>query len=602
MTPYLMQLKGYFQYEIAIVIVLTTFSVIGESLFYILKIESIFGESRNRFLLSPLVGASAISLPLVFFAHHEIPISNFAVWIVIAILALPLTVNVLKQIWMKEFTFSSSSLNWRGWSVLPVAAGIGLIPYLQLLIKPGFPIGFGTSATWTNNDLGAYIQMATNVAKSGVRDAGLVTGWNAGFQASFDHPSAHSFFAGVSGILNREPYQVGIVLMATVVAMIFLGAAFVIRHFSELNSYSLLLIAAVAVVNPPIVAAVCNFFFPQLLSLSIVGGFWGLALVIHRSNSKTWASLLLAIMSISVFFISVEIAVMMIPLVSVLALVDSPRDTWNQLILKIGGAHFVVFLIVIFFESDLFKSQFDVLTKLSASGVAGWKSNFVSPSMIFGLVPNQFGGPYTSGTRVLDAIILFAIFAVCIHKATQDKRKLVLSSALISLIGLIFLATKKWGIDGYQTWKLVTTLSPVFMILLGSLLLGRKNLNKSIFAIGIAVFTLGATFSWSGSIWKDGQPSSYINQDLAQLLRLERTGSQTGLNVLLAPFFETMASSVISGAPTRMSSPNYYFFEGQEILYRCTVTTLDKLSLLPEHGPVVARRGQYVLVGTPACD
>jgi hypothetical protein len=31
------------------------------------------------------------------------------------------------------------------------------------MVKPGFPSGFGTSATWTNNDLGAYIKMATNV-------------------------------------------------------------------------------------------------------------------------------------------------------------------------------------------------------------------------------------------------------------------------------------------------------------------------------------------------------------------------------------------------------------------------------------------------------
>jgi hypothetical protein len=169
------------------------------------------------------------------------------------------------------------------------------------------------------------------------------------------------------------------------------------------------------------------------------------------------------------------------------------------------------------------------------------------------------------------------------------------------MLGLVAIATQKWGTDGYQAWKLITALTPFFMLVLLSLLLVTRNYEKSVFAIAVAMFTVGATFSWSGAIWKDGQPSGYIGQDLAQILNLEKTSTQTGLNVFLAPFFETMAASVISGAPTRLVSPTYTQ-QGQPILYRCTITTTDKLPFLPDHGPIAAQRGQYILVGTPVCD
>ena len=599
---YIEQLKGFVQYEIAIIFVLAVLATVGKSLLGLFQVEETHGGRGDHLLLAPIVGAAVFSLPLVLLAHHGVAISSRIVWLLLLILVLPLAVRLVCDLSTSQITSFRLSSNWRNLSVLPLAALVGLLPYIQLMVKPGFPTGFGTSTTWTNNDLGAYIQMATNVGKSGVRDAGLITGWNVGLQASFDHPSAHSFFAAVARILNRQPYQVGIVLMAVVVALIFLGAISVVRQLSPSKSYSLLLVSALVVINPPVVASICNFFYPQLFSLSIVFGYVGLALMICRDPKNRWGSVFLALLSSGVFLISVEIAAMMIPLVSIFVLVNNPRNLWKQIVLRIAGAHTAVFGIFLLAERDLFKSQFDVLTKLSSSGVAGWKSNFASPSMIFGLAPNQYSGPYSSGTRLFDALILLTLIVICIVRVVQNRKNSIVVVSLFSLFGLVVVATKRWGIDGYQTWKLITALTPFFMLLLLVLLLVTKNKEKSVSAIAVAMFTIGATFSWTGSIWKDGQASSYINVDLAQVLNLEKTSTQTGLNVFLAPYFETMAASVISGAPTRMVSPHYQLGQGQPILYRCTITTVDKLPLLPEHGPIVAQRGQYVLVGTPACD
>lgn len=601
MTQYFDQLKGFLQYGTAIVFVLGIFSFVGKSCLSLFQITRNLGQNQKLDLLAPSIGAAAISLPLVYVAQRGVAISNFVVWLVIVLLGLPLAVRKILSTKQRIDLTSRITSNIRLWSIYPLAAAAGLVPYMQLLVKPGFPAGFGTSATWTNNDLGVYIQMATNVGKSGVRDAGLVTGWNAGLQASFDHPSAHSFFVAVARILNREPYQVGIVLMATIVAIIFLASTFVVQNLSKSQHHSILLASGLVVINPPLVAAVTNFFYPQLFSISIVIGYLGLAIVVCRNRQSTWGPGLLAFLTTAVLLVSVEIAAVLIPLVTLFVFAMSPRNLWKNIFLKITGSHLVILSLLYLLNRELLQSQIDVLFKLSGSGVAGWKSNFVSPSMIFGLTPNQFAGPYSSGTRLLDAFIFFAIVAICVTKVYQERKNSLLVLSLSTLIGLTAFAIRKWGVDGYQTWKLITSLTPFFMLLFISLLLKARGKEKSIVAVAVAMFTVGATFNWTGSIWKDGEVSSYLNQHLAEILRLKKTSTQTGLNVLLAPYFETMAASVISGAPSRLSSPNY-FNGGEPIYYRCTVTTEDKLSLLPGHGPIVAKKGPYILVGTPECD
>jgi hypothetical protein len=160
---------------------------------------------------------------------------------------------------------------------------------------------------------------------------------------------------------------------------------------------------------------------------------------------------------------------------------------------------------------------------------------------------------------------------------------------------------QKWGIDGYQTWKLITTLAPFLMILLFIVLLSITSKGVPSAWLLIPLITVGATFSWSGSIWKE-PAASYLNKDLAQITQSAEIRRQVKLNVLIEPFFETMAASVMSGVPSRMSSPTYSFFEGQTLLHGCTLATDETLKTIRNHGPIVARRGQYVLVGTPACD
>lgn len=598
-------LLGLLKYLIAVAYVLVILGAVGYS------VVSLSGIRRHMsrvdcLLLSPAVGFGLLSAVLVFFAHHEVAISLQLVWGVVAMVVMAGLFQTAPDIAHSIALLRHQPLRaTRLFRNLIAVGGVGLLPYVFLFLKRGFPTGLGTSVTWTNNDLGAYIEMATNVAVSGVADAGLITGWNAGLQASFDHPAAHPLFASIARILFRQPYQVGIVLMATVVATIFAASLVVIRRFTHGRMpLTLSIPSLVIVLNPPILAAIANFFFPQLVSIGLAIAFFAIGLALASTDdlmSRT-NGISLVILFSAIYFISVEIAVILLSL-SVVFIAFNCGTRRTYVAIKRSFAFSIPLLaFVIFLEIDLFRSQFEILTKMNSSGVAGWKSNFVSLSMLVGLTPTEFGGPYGAGSRLLD----LCLASVVVFGIVQLARKRRLHLPSILSLGVLMtcggLGVLRWGIDGYQTWKFITTIAPflfLFLVVI-SWFAEKDSTVKNLFVVLSVVASI--SLMWSAQIWKETTRISYVNEDLIQISRMETTKDQTALNVLLAPFFETMAASVMTGVPTHLASPTYFFFEGQDLLYRCTLTTKDKVGEIPDPGPIAAQHGNYVLVGTPLCD
>ena len=594
------QLTGYIQYFGAVFFLLSIFSVLGFSALVIGRAHFQI-SSGELLLIAPVIGVAVLTIPMTILASYEIGISSLAVWtFIVGSFALALVLcRIRNEYGDLKILLIESGRKLYYWCIGIV---VGFVPYLTLMMQSGFPVGFGTSASWTNNDLGIYIQMATNVGRSGVADAGLIEGWNAGLQASFDHPGAHALFASVSRILQREPYQVGIVLMATVMAVMFLASITVIARISKREVTPLLMIgAAFVVVNPPLIAASTNFFFPHLVSIGLSVGFLALLLMINETKTSRGAFLILGCLTTATVLISVEISVVMMSLVSLFVLCRKTANGRLSLIGHLILSHAVVLGMGLILCFSLFKSQIDVMTRITDSGVAGWKTNYVSPSMLLGLVPTQFGGPYSSGVRFWDLVFAFGLLVLLGVLTYKTKIDRTIGSTIIALCIFVAIGVQRWGIDGYQTWKLVTTFAPFLMILLFIVLLAIGSAGASSAWLLIPLITVGATFSWSGSIWKE-PAASFLSVDLTQITQSVEIRRQARLNVLIEPFFETMAASVMSGVPSRMSSPTYPFFEGQELVHQCTLATDETLKSIENPGPIVARRGRYVLVGTPVCD
>jgi hypothetical protein len=594
------QLTGYLQYFGAVLFLLSVLSLLGFSALVVVRSHLQISTSE-LLLVAPVIGIAVLTIPMTMLASYEIGISSTWVWAFIAFMySLALVAIFLKHEYgLVKTLFFQSGKKLYFWGIGIV---VGFVPYSALMMQSGFPMGFGTSATWTNNDLGIYIQMATNVGRAGVADVGLIEGWNAGLQASFDHPGSHALFASISRILHREPFQVGIVLMATIMAVMFLAAVAVVSRLVKREvSPSLMIGAMFVVVNPPLIAAATNFFFPHLASIGLSIGFLALLLIFAETEVSRGGFLLLACLTAATVLISVEISVVMMSLVSLFVFSRKTAISRSSLVIHLVVSHVLVLGLGLILRFSVFKSQFDVMTRISDSGVAGWKTNFVSPSMLFGLVPTQFGGPYSAGVRFWDLLFMLGLLVVLIVLTYKKKIDSSIALTIVALCCFVAVGVQKWGIDGYQTWKLITTLAPFLMILLFIVLLSITSKGVPSAWLLIPLITVGATFSWSGSIWKE-PAASYLNKDLAQITQSAEIRRQVKLNVLIEPFFETMAASVMSGVPSRMSSPTYSFFEGQTLLHGCTLATDETLKTIRNHGPIVARRGQYVLVGTPACD
>lgn len=596
---------GLSEYLVAVAYLLTLFGFAGAAVLLICNLDKHISFT-SLLLLSPAVGVSFLTTVLVFVAHHEIGISYQVVWsLMVAVIAL----GVLRVGTLRRFGVLPLEMvlqRWWVWGLSLVAlSSAGLLPYFFLLVKRDFPTGLGTSVTWTNNDLGVYIQMATNVAKTGIKDAGLVTGWNAGAQASFDHPAAHSFFAAVSRLLFREPYQSGIILIAVVTACLIGSAVAIVKTYTaNKGSFALFFSALVVVINPPVLGAVANFFFPQLLSVGLTVTYFALALILLKSKNPIQyrnhvPGLFLVV---STLFVSVEIAIVLIPLFIFFASVECGIRESLPKLLKSTYFVFPALAILVLMEFDLFRSQFEIFTKMNSAGVAGWKSNFVSLSMIIGITPSEFGGPYGVGTRLTDVLLVALVVGGIIVFSRKGLLHLRAVGGIFILGLMVAAAVMRWGVDAYQTWKLVTTLTPVFYILLLIIFCRLQSRPQKFNLLPLTIAIVSASLVWSAQIWAQTSKTSYLNEELIQISRLKVTRSQTALNILISPYFETMAASVMTGVPTHLASPSYFFFQGQELLYRCTLTTRSRLRDVPNAGPIVAERGDYLLVGSPQCD
>ena len=592
---------GLFQYVMAVSILLVILGAVGLSIISMFRVKHSV-TSTEILLLSPVLGMSTFALLSLFFAAYEFGLNTKLMWVIITLIV---TSALMRQKWLGgsiEFSRTENSPLNITFFVL-CAAIVGLAPYLQLFINSRFPSGFGTSASWTNNDLGAYIQMATNIVKSGHKDARLIDGWNAGLQASFDHPAAQSVYASLSRILYRQPFQMGIVVMATTLSSLLLSSIVVVRKLTR-GALSIALMSSVAfvVINPAIVAATANFFFAQILAVTFTMGVFAYALVLVGEEHTIGAYLPLTILSIAVVFSSIEITVVMVPLVLLFSLMTVPRRVLTQRVLTISAAHLISVAVatVLFFE--IVKSQINVVRRTTIGGVAGWTSNYTSITALMGMAPTQLGGPYSQGVRALDFLVIGSFLFVVIRLI---KNRCINLPALISLIFLVLLlatALAKWGETGYQTWKLISTVFPFFGILIWSINGSRESTAHFGTRGVLSLLIIGATLSWSGFIWKDAQLSSFINPDVAEVALSASAQRQDGINILLSPFFETMAVSAITGVRSNLASPTYQFSSGQSLTYGCTITTEDRVSSIINAGPVIHKRGNYVLVGSPKCN
>ncbi len=487
--------------------------------------------------------------------------------------------------------------------LLSLATMCGVAPYLPVLMRIPHQGPFMTSATWFNNDLGIYLLTVKNITETGFGNLNLVHGTNFGHQASFDHPLAQTFFAAVAAFFDQEPFQLGIVLMATLMSTTLLAVFGLWTVLSGKLIENRMLVAMLpAVISPFALSISTNFFLAQVVGMLLLLALTGLLISASKLRKSTFA-FAFSLCMIAAFLASAELTVLFLPLLFVISIFHARseralRDFIFRMFYSIG---FVLMFIAL--TAPLLASQTDVLARGVKSDIAGWKWNLLSPLMAVGGLPSYFGQTRPLGARQLDSLLLVGIVGGTLL-ALMKKRLRSAALPMFIFIGAIGLSVIKWGADGYQTWKVITSTFP-FLIVFGMLLVSRISRNSLILprlVIVGAAFIVGASIAWLDDLWKERPVPAYVTPDLVSIALSPEAVRQNDLNIKLAPFFETMAAASVTGKTSHLLSPSYVAPGGQEISANCTLVTLDMVNSLPNLGAIVAQRGTYVLVGTPKCD
>lgn len=599
-------ISRHLQYLLAVLFALVVFATIGLLLLRAAW-PGVRAEKRHQMLLAPGIGMATVTLATTMVSRYEIGISARLTWSVIAGITFVAGAVAWRRRDRSVLSVAApvdSGTWWRSVWWLPMGSLVGLVPYAQLFLKDLIPAGYLTSATWTNNDLGAYLLTSTNVQYAGIGNAGLVAGIDVGKWARFDHPAAHVLFSTISGIFGTEPHKVGIVYMAIAIAVLWCASIVVVENLSYRRlSASRALLLAVAVINVGIVSTVANFFVSQVVTIAYLIVIFGVTCIAMKGSMGTGFPIVLAPIALASFLTSPEVTVPLAPLLVIVCVLHTKawRDPRQ---LAVTSAVFVACIaLVAAVRWEMISSQFEVVARNAGFAEAGWKSNFFSFAMLGGFVPTQFGGPFAKSVHVLDVLILAVLIGWLIRRVIAGTSGAGIPFGVSALAAMLVVGAARWGTDAYRTWKMVVTCSPFFVLLLLALAWksGTGASRADSVSVAVCLIVIGASFAWTGEIWKSAGPSSYVNSDLASLATTPEARRQTELNIYVAPYFETMAAASVAGDRTLMASPSYFLPFGQPLRPGCTLTTKQNLANLKDVGPVIARRGNYLLVGTPRC-
>ena len=590
-------LIGIGEYLVAVLFLVCALGVIGGAVLSVCA-RNALTTSSMFWLTAPGVGLGSFSIFTLMVTHLGSGITTWNVTLLVALCGVVL-VALNRENFTRTIGQTSLIVVCRLFGIFLLIGGVGLIPYIQLFIIGRFPVDFFTTPTWTNNDLGAYLQMSTNLMQKGLSDAHLIRGWNPAPQSAFDHPAVLSVLAGVSRLLGAMPYQIGLVLMSAICIVCCLSTLALVGHFggqTALRKTGLLVPAVIA--NPAIVSAVANYFLAQLQTLSLLLTILALT-AIWLSSSNGFSGLIpIGICFAASFMTSVETAVSLGPVMMGFGVILTQSPGIKRVALLIATP--VLAVVPLFaLRTDFIVDQLRVLRRVSVGGIAGWQANYTSLTALSGFAPIQFGQPSIPNTRSIDFLILIAI-GVLISVLVRRERSLIRVVVPMLLIVFAVLAgIYRWGSNGYQTWKFITTSAGIFLCLL---LVLNSKIRETSRAISLYLaLIIGATVSWSGFVWRDSVDSSWVSPDLSRVSRAIRAQDLDGVNVLLAPFFETMAASVMVGSNAHMSSPTYEFPEGQPLYFPCTLTTKNRLNELQEGARIIQAFGNYVLAGNAEC-
>lgn len=568
-------------------------------------------------LLTPLLGMAWLSVGLSWYAHLHWPLRTWALWL----LAIACLTVVATRIYrrhskaeIRALLSDRRELARAAWdSSGPWLAGIAVIALCMVPIfeaQPGSS-GFLTTFTLANNDVGTYVAEATNLARSGFGNAGVFFAYNPGtgdrFAASYDHTATQVYLAAVSSVLGGSAWKTAQVALLVEFAGVFAAATMLARALLGRRPTASLVVAGVAAGNVLVLYLAGHFFAAQLLCLAM--SIAQLALVIGARDRLTEPRIVvtLATLGAACALSSPEQQVITLALLAVVLVAScvyrpgtNLRRALTQSLLGLAAATALSLLLVIPFINDL-RTRVQVV---SQHGVYGWVLDLHDAPLTMLGYPERLGEPATglgTATIIILAVLLAVSLALAIRRGNTQG---VAAGIVLAILGAAMtIGSLHYGFSGYQSWKLIMTLS-VPALVAGFVLLASVYDTRMVLTVAVAVAALNLAAGarqWSDAVDAQGIRPHSVTNDLATFLRSTEVQRQDAINVDLPQRFSTMIAPAVFDKVAALSSvSSWSLSKPGPRPYACTL--VDANSYNPDLGPVVYAKHGYLLVATPRCN
>jgi hypothetical protein len=414
-----------------------------------------------------------------------------------------------------------------------------------------------------NNDIANYALAAKEYLNSGFTNSGRYPDMDFNsYSRDLQHLTVHLLTSFTSFVSNLPVWKIMNSVMIFTVA---LNAIVLVKLFKSIsnkkNIWLPILAVSIALLNPLNSYVIHHYFLSQSLSLFI------LVLIIVKgyeiyNKSKLNFIDRVEITSITVLSIfsypSILIpAILGVFVINIINEKFLKREGFKQIAQKYLAV--IVFGFVGFVLSLAYLPRALNILFLHATITSGWElpapnaiGIFFSPFYISNSVSESISKLIWFGL----IIVIILIISVNININIVNKFYLFLVCSIIFAF-IIQVIVRGEGFGHYQNWKLLSYILPVIIIFISAEIL--KFTNKA--TLLLVPFLLAGLYAPT-SLWKNGNEfgaSSIISNDLIELISIKEKYGLESLNVMVGPFYQTMAVGLVTDInKIYFSSPTYY--------------------------------------------
>ena len=414
-----------------------------------------------------------------------------------------------------------------------------------------------------NNDIANYALAAKEYLNSGFNNSGRYpdVDFNS-YARDLQHLTVHLIISFTSFVSNLPVWKIMNSVMIFTIALNAIALMKLFNSMSNKKSFLLAFLASsIALLNPLNSYVIQHYFLSQSLSLFI------LTLIILKAYeifNKSRTNLIDKIEIVSIVILSIfSYPSILIPAILGVLLLNILNEKFLK---KKEFKHIVQkYLALILVGALGIGLSFVYLPRalnilfLHATITSGW--NLPAPNAIgIFFAPYYISNGINNSLTFLIWISLLILIIKVLYINFDAKR--VNNFYLILICSIIFafmiqVIIRGHGFGYYQNWKLLSYVLPVIIIFV--IAETSKLNNKTIFFL--LPFIMGG-LNAPISLWKDGNEfgaNLVISNDLSELRLIKEKFGIESLNVMIEPYYQTMAVGLVTDiSKIYFSSPTYY--------------------------------------------